>query len=127
MISNQNSKDSINQKYSCKNVPIDKEYRSRWSKTGTHRDHDIWMKGSHIIHGTTVGVDFELCNGCMKCVSVCPTKVFAPYLHNKSRIVDPVRESECILCLACELVCPTEALHVVRSGGSEETLDSLLG
>ncbi len=118
---------SINHEYRFTSVPIDKYYRSSWSLSGTHEGHDVWIKGNDIIHGTTVGVDLQLCNGCQKCVDVCPTHVLEKYNHEGVWIVDPIRESECILCLACELVCPTEALHVIRSGGSEDTLESLLG
>jgi NAD-dependent dihydropyrimidine dehydrogenase PreA subunit len=41
-------------------------------------------------------------------------------------VVDPILDAECILCLACELVCPTEAIHIERQPGSQDTLDSLL-
>ena len=108
-------------------MPIDQTYRSTWTKSGDHKGHDVWTKKDGVIHGSKVGVDLNLCNGCMKCIGVCPTRVFEVYVFDGARVVDPVRESECILCMACELVCPTEALHVIRSGGSDDTLDSLLG
>ncbi|NHJ12369.1 MAG: ferredoxin family protein [Candidatus Thorarchaeota archaeon] len=76
----------------------------------------------------TVGVHIQLCTGCMKCLEACPTKVFVPWEFTQGlNVVDPLREEECILCLVCEIVCPVEAIHILREGGSQETLDSLLG
>jgi NAD-dependent dihydropyrimidine dehydrogenase PreA subunit len=108
-------------------LPIDPTFRERWKKTDSHEGHAVWRSVDQVIHGTKVGVHFGLCNGCMKCIEVCPTDVFDAFIHSGSRVADPVKEEDCILCIACELVCPTIAIHVIRSGGSDETLESLLG
>ncbi|NWF95670.1 MAG: 4Fe-4S binding protein [Candidatus Thorarchaeota archaeon] len=41
-------------------------------------------------------------------------------------LADPVHETECIHCLLCEIVCPTDAIHVLVRRTSDDTLDSLL-
>ncbi|MBD3407977.1 MAG: 4Fe-4S dicluster domain-containing protein [Candidatus Lokiarchaeota archaeon] len=110
-------------------MPIDKEFRKRWNCTGEHSGHPVWVSpdGSECIHGKTAGVHLASCNGCMKCVPACPTKVFSVWLSpDHGRVVDPVRDADCILCLVCEVVCPRNAIHIERESGSSETLDSLL-
>ncbi len=109
-------------------MPINRDYRTSWHVVGTHNGHDVWSPSREPgkIHGTTVGVHFESCIGCLKCIEVCPTNVFERMRLDSALVVDPMRESECILCLACEMVCPVEAIAVVSSGGSDKTLDSLL-
>ncbi|MHA1654035.1 MAG: 4Fe-4S dicluster domain-containing protein [Candidatus Thorarchaeota archaeon] len=52
-----------------------------------------------------VSVLLDACTACMKCVASCPTHVFETMNWQGAVTVDPVREIECILCLACELVC----------------------
>jgi NAD-dependent dihydropyrimidine dehydrogenase PreA subunit len=79
------------------------------------------------IHGHTVKVDWSLCFGCEKCILACPTSVFVTCSDNRgNHVVDPVRESDCILCLVCEIVCPVHAITLERNPGSEDTLRSLL-
>jgi NAD-dependent dihydropyrimidine dehydrogenase PreA subunit len=87
------------------------------------------------IHGTMVAVDFEACIADGACMDACPVQVFewflnpgkmgtgqdldltdkpdlkAKYACDKS---DPVRESDCIFCLACETVCPTHAIKITQ-------------
>jgi NAD-dependent dihydropyrimidine dehydrogenase PreA subunit len=59
------------------------------------------------------------------CIAICPTDVFQwskdiinseeseiPLFMDKS---DPVRESECIFCMACVTACPTLAINVNES------------
>ena len=111
-------------------MPIERDYREAWRVIGQHSGHDVWSSGdeAEVIHGTIVGVHFESCIGCVKCITACPTNVFSLYSESSGHeVVDPLKESDCILCLACELVCPADAVHIQRSGGSDETLDSLLG
>jgi NAD-dependent dihydropyrimidine dehydrogenase PreA subunit len=56
----------------------------------------------------SVKVDPEKCNGDAICVSICPVSVFE-LKDNKSV---PVREQDCILCMACVAQCPTQAIEV---------------
>ena len=62
-----------------------------------------------------VKVDLEKCNGDGVCVDVCPVEVFElqelPDYPGEQKSV-PVRADECILCMACETSCPTEAITV---------------
>jgi NAD-dependent dihydropyrimidine dehydrogenase PreA subunit len=111
-------------------VPIDKTFRDTWRKIGQHDGHSVWQSvrdESSIIHGDIVGVDFYLCYGCEKCITACPTDVFVPFTDERGQtVVDPLNDSDCILCLVCEIVCPVEAISIEREGGSEDTLESLL-
>ncbi|MHA2023770.1 MAG: 4Fe-4S dicluster domain-containing protein [Candidatus Thorarchaeota archaeon] len=111
-------------------MPIDKTYRDTWRRIGLHEGHPVWQfedNESSRIHGSIVGVDFSLCYGCEKCITACPTNVFVALIDERNRpVVDPLNESECILCLVCEIVCPVEAISIEREGGSEDTLKSLL-
>ena len=60
-------------------------------------------------------VDYSKCNGDAVCIDTCPVEVFE--LQNLPEYPDseksvPVREDECILCMACVAQCPTEAITV---------------
>ena len=112
-------------------MKIDKTFRDTWRKIGQHEGHPVWQYDndeSSKIHGDIVGVDFNLCYGCEKCITACPTNVFVIHTDERetSVVVDPLNESDCILCLVCEIVCPVEAISIKREGGSEDTLESLL-
>lgn len=85
------------------------------------------------IHGDHVAVDFEACIADGVCMDVCPVDVFEwelnpgnkgtgtdhvvekgtpewdKYRTDKS---DPIRESDCIDCMACETACPTKAIKI---------------
>ena len=79
------------------------------------------------VHGHIVEVDWSLCYGCEKCIAACPTDVFIIMMDTTgTMVVDPIRETDCILCLICEIVCPVKAINIERKGGSEDTLQSLL-
>lgn len=114
----------------CTDVPIDPEFRNKLKVSGSHDGHLVWIPRTDIastVHGTIVGVHIESCVGCLKCISACPVAVFVPWTDNLGRtVVDPARETECMNCLLCEIVCPTDAISIQRDPGSTETLDSLL-
>ncbi|MFQ5758853.1 MAG: ATP-binding protein [Candidatus Bathyarchaeia archaeon] len=75
-----------------------------------------------------VQIDFELCDGCGVCVSVCPSFVLE-FLDGKTRVVNPEaclgikaqqHCSECIKtqeictgCVACVRSCPTAAIEIL--------------
>ncbi|MEM0481735.1 MAG: 4Fe-4S binding protein [Nitrososphaerota archaeon] len=87
------------------------------------------------IHGTAVAVDFDCCIADGACMDVCPVNVFEWFLNpgysgtGKDRVIDPdkdkelwekyrtdksdpVRESDCIFCMACESACPVQAIKI---------------
>ena len=101
-------------------MPIDPDFMNKLQKHGDHNEHTVWGEVKPPkqlwIHGTDVAVDHDLCDGDGVCVDVCPVNVFEmidtpghPLSEKKS---DPIRESKCIFCLACEVQCPTEAIKV---------------
>lgn len=62
-----------------------------------------------------VKVDYKKCNGDSICIGVCPVEVFEMQdlkdYPDSSKSV-PIKEDECILCMACVTQCPTEAITV---------------
>lgn len=85
------------------------------------------------IHGTHVAVDFEACIADGVCMDVCPVDVFEWYLNpgkmgtGKDKPVEegteewakyrtdksePIREADCIDCMACEAACPTQCIKI---------------
>jgi len=62
-----------------------------------------------------VKVDWSKCNGDGVCAEVCPVNVFElknlPEYPDSQKSV-PVRESDCIVCMACVTSCPTQAITV---------------
>lgn len=85
------------------------------------------------IHGTQVGVDWDTCIADGACLDVCPVSVYEWALnpgqigtgrdhkiekgseeYNKYRTdkTDMIREKDCIFCMACEPVCPTQAIKI---------------
>jgi len=57
---------------------------------------------------TTLQLDTEKCNGCKKCLQVCPHAVFVIEAR-KAVIVD---RDACMECGACAINCPENALSV---------------
>ncbi len=88
------------------------------------------------IHGTNVAVDQDACIGDGSCLDACPVTLFEWLLQpgvtkgagndkkiekgsdewNKYRTdkADPVREADCIFCMACVNVCPVHAISVAQ-------------
>jgi NAD-dependent dihydropyrimidine dehydrogenase PreA subunit len=91
------------------------------------------------IHGTYVAVDWDCCIADGSCIDACPVQVFQWYrIENDipaikmANIVsagsgndhsqegrldysdksDPIREHNCIYCMACVTVCPTQSIKV---------------
>jgi NAD-dependent dihydropyrimidine dehydrogenase PreA subunit len=56
----------------------------------------------------TLELDESKCDGCKRCLEVCPHAVFA-YVNKRARIVD---RNACMECGACARNCPPEAIKV---------------
>lgn len=110
-------------------MPIDRSFQQSWQKRGTHCGHTVWSCASARlgIHGTRVAVDLDICTGCMKCLAVCPVAVFVKWeLESGNVKVDPIKESDCLECLICEIVCPVDAILITRTPATHDTLKALL-
>ena len=70
------------------------------------------------IHGTSVAVDQDLCEGDGICITVCPVSVFdwvdSPGHPISVKKSDPVNEKDCIFCRACEAQCPVKAIKITE-------------
>ena len=59
-----------------------------------------------------VAVDWDSCVADGACIEACPVQVFQWYRTEKA---DPIREHDCIWCMACVSVCPPQAIKVDQS------------
>lgn len=68
------------------------------------------------IHGTSVAVDLDLCSGDGACIDACPESVYewkeTPGHPTSDKKVVPAKEDACIFCMACESVCPVQAIKI---------------
>ncbi|MEM3911604.1 MAG: zinc-containing ferredoxin Zfx1 [Saccharolobus sp.] len=99
---------------------IDPNYRTSRQVVGEHSGHKIYGPQDPPkvlgIHGTIVGVDFDLCIADGSCINACPVNVFqwtdTPGHPASEKKADPVNEQSCIFCMACVNVCPVAAIDV---------------
>ena len=106
--------------------PIDIEYKDKmdlstpfktktgnmvqtWGRVGTdNKVMGVW--------GEFVSVDFDICIGDGACIDACPVAVyeFFDFPGNAGSIKKPlqINEPDCIFCLACEGVCPPQAIKI---------------
>ena len=109
---------------------IDKNFMTTYAKITTHDGDDepiqIWAKDSDSyggigtdklgIWGSVVAVDFDICVADGACIDACPVGVyaFADFPGNPGSDKKPLMggEPDCIFCLACEGVCPPEAIKI---------------
>jgi len=55
-------------------------------------------------------IDRELCNGCQRCVQICPQDVLRFDPKEKRPHIQYLRD--CQSCFLCEIECPKEAIYV---------------
>ena len=104
------------------NLPIDPDFVKNKPVTGEHAGHkvrgEVKPPEKCGIHGTQVAVDQDTCNGDGICISVCPVSVFdwvdSPGHPTSEKKSDPVNETQCIFCRACEVQCPTQAIMITE-------------
>lgn len=105
--------------------PIDVEYQSKmspsaqfvagsnkiktWGRAGT----DNGIMG---VWGEFVSVDFDICVADGACIDACPVNVYewfdTPGSPSSEKKPLMAREPDCIFCLACEGVCPPQAIKI---------------
>lgn len=101
-------------------MPIDPDFQKNRQVVGEHKGHRVWgpVNPPTIlgIHGTTSAVDWDVCIGDGICADVCPVSLYemvdTPGHPISQRKADPIRENECIQCLACEMQCPVAAIKI---------------
>ncbi|MGZ5489647.1 MAG: 4Fe-4S dicluster domain-containing protein, partial [Nitrososphaeraceae archaeon] len=63
-----------------------------------------------------VAVDFDICIGDGACIEACPVNVYewleTPGHPGSEKKPFMAREKDCIFCLACENVCPPQAIKI---------------
>ncbi len=127
-------------KYVSRRLADDPSFPNEWKAAEKHESHEILKKDGVSkelgVHGTAVGVDFDICIADGICISVCPVNVFDrmdipteqekmdKQLTNDSGKTlldrwkaDPIRESDCIFCRACEIQCPVLAIKITEGVG----------
>jgi NAD-dependent dihydropyrimidine dehydrogenase PreA subunit len=57
-----------------------------------------------------IKIDKDKCDGCGTCVDTCPVEVF----EIKEEKSVPVNVGECLVCMACEVQCPSGAIKVIE-------------
>lgn len=102
-------------------MPIDPDFMKK-PVAGEHNKHKV--RGAVNppeklgVHGTSVALDQDCCNGDGICISVCPVSVFewvdTPGHPESDRKSDPVNEPDCIFCRACEAQCPMHAIKITE-------------
>ena len=121
---------------------IDKNFMTTYAKVATHDGESepiqIWAKDNDAytgigtdklgIWGTVVGVDFDLCIADGACIDACPVDVFewieTPTHPASDKKAIMIREGDCIICRACEEVCPVDAILITDPG---DVVDSAAG
>lgn len=102
--------------------PIDTSFKSKRQKAGKFKGISVWgpvdSPGQLGIWGDSVAVDFDICIGDGACIEACPVNVYewleTPGHPGSEKKPFMAREKDCIFCLACENVCPPQAIKIYQ-------------
>jgi NAD-dependent dihydropyrimidine dehydrogenase PreA subunit len=106
--------------YSKVEGPIDPEFKSKRSVSGTFQSIKVWgpvdPPGRLGIWGSEVTVDFDICIADGACIEACPVNVYewleTPGHPASEKKPFMIREKDCIFCMACENVCPPQCVKI---------------
>ena len=106
--------------YQAVEGPIDTGFKSKRQPVGKFQGIQVWgpydAPGQLGIWGTDVCVDFDICISDGACIEACPVNVYewldTPGHPASERKPFMIREKDCIFCLACENVCPPQAIKI---------------
>ena len=110
--------------YSKAEGPIDPKFQEKRQVTGTYQGIKVWgpidPPGQLGIWGQAVCNDFDVCVADGACIEACPVNVFewleTPGHPASDKKAFMVREKDCIFCMACENVCPPQAIKIFTKG-----------
>jgi NAD-dependent dihydropyrimidine dehydrogenase PreA subunit len=102
--------------------PIDVGFKSKRQQVGKYSGIAVWgpydAPGQLGIWGTSVCVDFDICVADGACIEACPVNVYewleTPGHPASEKKPFMIREKDCIFCLACENVCPPQAVKIFQ-------------
>jgi NAD-dependent dihydropyrimidine dehydrogenase PreA subunit len=108
--------------HSAAEGPIDTGFKSKRQPVGKYEGIQVWgpydAPGQLGIWGTDVCVDFDICVSDGACIDACPVNVYewldTPGHPASERKPFMIREKDCIFCLACENVCPPQAIKIFK-------------
>lgn len=108
--------------YSKVDGPIDTSFKTKRTTTGKFKGITVWgpvdAPGQLGIWGDSVCVDFDICIGDGACIEACPVNVYewldTPGHPGSDKKPIMAREKDCIFCLACENVCPPQAIKIFQ-------------
>ncbi|MER5174866.1 MAG: 4Fe-4S dicluster domain-containing protein [Candidatus Nitrosocosmicus sp.] len=100
--------------------PIDIGFKSKRQPVGKFKGIEVWgpydAPGQIGVWGTDVCVDFDICIADGACIDACPVNVYewldTPGHPSSEKKPFMIREKDCIFCLACENVCPPQAIKI---------------
>ena len=104
--------------------PIDSKFKEKRQVAGTYQDIKVWgpydAPGQLGIWGDSVCVDFDICVADGACIEACPVNVYewleTPGHPASEKKAFMIREKDCIFCIACENVCPPQAVKIFTKG-----------
>jgi NAD-dependent dihydropyrimidine dehydrogenase PreA subunit len=110
--------------YSKVDGPIDVKFKEKRQVAGTYSGIKVWgpldAPGQLGIWGENVCVDFDICVADGACIEACPVNVYewlqTPGHPASDKKAFMIREKDCIFCLACENVCPPQAVKIFTKG-----------
>ena len=104
--------------------PIDQKFKEKRQAAGTFQGIKVWgpydAPGQLGIWGDSVCVDFDICVADGACIEACPVNVYewleTPGHPASEKKAFMIREKDCIFCMACENVCPPQAVKIFQKG-----------
>jgi NAD-dependent dihydropyrimidine dehydrogenase PreA subunit len=110
--------------YSKAEGPIDPKFKEKRQVTGTYQGIKVWgpidPPGQLGIWGQEVCIDFDICVADGACIEACPVNVYewleTPGHPASDKKAFMIREKDCIFCMACENVCPPQAVKIFKKG-----------
>ncbi|MDQ3727289.1 MAG: 4Fe-4S binding protein, partial [Thermoproteota archaeon] len=106
--------------YSKAEGPIDAKFKEKRQVAGTYQGIKVWgpidPPGQLGIWGQDVCIDFDICVADGACIEACPVNVYewleTPGHPASDKKAFMIREKDCIFCMACENVCPPQAVKI---------------